>query len=64
MARDWIESSLIAGHFKVVGTHLPILHSTIGRIDFRKITLEQAQQLYSAGSPYLMKIASKKQVKK
>lgn len=61
--RNWLESPEISGHFKVVNTDLPILHSKIGDIDFRKITLDQAQRLFDSGSRYIEKINRSKQPK-
>lgn len=46
----------IEGKFKVVKTTFPILHSKIGRLDFRDITLEQAEALVAAGTIYLVRV--------
>lgn len=61
--RDWKESPEISGRFKIVNTDLYFLHSRIGNIDFRKITLDQAQKLFDNGSPYIEKIEPVKQSK-
>lgn len=54
--REWKESPEITGHFKIVNTDFYFLHSKIGDIDFRKITLDQAKKLFESGSPYIEKI--------
>lgn len=56
VALSFEPSPAIEGRFRVVNTHLPILHSKIGKIDFRTITLEQAEALVSAGTSYLVKL--------
>ena len=44
----------VAAKYQVVNTTFPTLHSRIGDIDFRTITLEQAQALVKAGTSYLI----------
>lgn len=61
MKPKWTVSPAIAGHYKVVNTNSPILHSKIGDIDFRKISLEDANRLFSKGTRYLEKV---KRIKK
>jgi hypothetical protein len=46
----------LKGKYKVVNTDLPVLHSRIGKIDFRTITEEEAEQLIAAGTSYLIKL--------
>lgn len=53
---SFVPSAAIEGKFRVVNTHLPVLHSKIGKVDFRVITLEQAEQLVEAGTDYLVKV--------
>jgi len=62
--RNWTVSPAIADHYKVVHTDLPILHSKIGDIDFRNITLEKADKLFASGTRYLEKIKPKRINKK
>ena len=57
---NWQVSPAIVGHYEVVNTILPILESKIGRVDFRYISLEKANELYAAGTRYLQKIKPKK----
>lgn len=57
--RNWELSPAIVGLFEVVNTDLPCLESYIGRVDFRTITLEQAERLHSKGSRYLKKVTKK-----
>lgn len=57
---SWQVSPAIVDHYEVVNTTSPILESKIGRVDFRFITLDQANQIYAAGTRYLHKIKSKK----
>lgn len=59
MKAKWTISPAIAGHYKVVNTDSPILHSKIGDIDFRKISLEVADKLFEAGTRYLQKVPKK-----
>lgn len=42
--------------YEVVNTHLPILESRIGRIDFRRLTKEQAEKLIKLDTRYLVRI--------
>ena len=46
----------LKGKYKVVNTDLPVLHSRIGKVDFRTITEEEAEQLIKAGTSYLEKV--------
>ncbi|SEM66153.1 hypothetical protein SAMN05192574_101378 [Mucilaginibacter gossypiicola] len=47
----------LEGKFKVVGTHCPIvLNTSIGDIDFRTLTEEQAEKLVTDGLPWLQKV--------
>ncbi|KAA8483755.1 hypothetical protein BDE36_1781 [Arcticibacter tournemirensis] len=48
----------IRGKFEVVNTESPLLHSRIGDIDFRRITLDQAEQLVKLNSRYIRKIVT------
>lgn len=57
--RNWVESPEISGLYRIINTDLPILHSRIGDIDFRKITLEQAEKLIESGTRYLEKVKVK-----
>lgn len=58
---NWQVSPAIVDHYEVVNTHLPILESKIGKVDFRRITLDQANELYIAGTRYLQKKSKKAQ---
>jgi len=58
--RNWTVSPAIADHYKVVNTDSPLLHSKIGDVDLRKITLEQADKMYGKGTRYLEKIKVKR----
>ncbi len=49
-------SSEIEGKFEVINTTSAILHSRIGDIDFRKITLVQAEELFKMGSRYIKRV--------
>ncbi len=60
---SFIPSPAIEGKFRVINTHMPKLHSRIGEIDFRVITLEQAEKLVKAGTRYLEAIPAKKNKK-
>ncbi|MGJ1295539.1 hypothetical protein ACR777_15135 [Sphingobacterium spiritivorum] len=60
---DWQVSPAIAGHYEVVNTTFPILESRIGRIDFRVITLDQANRIHELGSRYLKKISKHNKLK-
>lgn len=44
----------VAAKYAVINTTFPILHSRIGDLDFRIITLEQAHSLVKAGTSYLI----------
>lgn len=44
------------GKYKVIGTTCPTLYSTIGFIDFRTMTVDQAEALIESGSSYLERI--------
>lgn len=59
---SWAVSPAIDGHYKVVNTDSPILHSKIGDIDFRSISLEAAEKLFQSGTRYLEKVKAKKKV--
>lgn len=52
-------SKAIEGKFEVVNTSLPCLESKIGLVDFRKITLNQAERLFAKGTRYLKKVEAK-----
>ncbi|MNL26538.1 hypothetical protein D3C87_1480670 [compost metagenome] len=62
MKLSFILSPELEGEYEVVNTASPILHSRIGDIDFRRITKDQAEQLISAGTRYLVRV--KKKVKR
>lgn len=49
----------IADEYEVINTHLPILESKIGRIDFRTITKAKADELIKQGTMYLRKKETK-----
>lgn len=57
---NWQVSPAIVDHYEVVNTNSPILESKIGRVDFRYISLEKANELFTAGTRYLQKIKPKK----
>ncbi|WP_312331918.1 hypothetical protein [Sphingobacterium sp.] len=57
---NWQVSPAIVDHYEVVNTSSPILESKIGRVDFRYISLEKANELFTAGTRYLQKIKPKK----
>ncbi|RQO65085.1 hypothetical protein DBR40_24755 [Pedobacter sp. KBW01] len=44
------------GKYKVVNTHLPTLYSPIGFIDFRTMTVEQAEALLKTETSYLIRV--------
>ncbi|GAA4327475.1 hypothetical protein GCM10023149_30880 [Mucilaginibacter gynuensis] len=47
----------LAGKYRIVGTHCPvILNTTIGDIDFRTLTEEQAEQLVADGMIYIERV--------
>lgn len=50
----------IEGKFEVVNTTLPAIHSRIGYVDFRTITLAQAEEMVKAGTDYLRPVPVKK----
>lgn len=52
----FIPSPALEGKYKVINTAYPILHSRIGDLDLRIITLDQADQLIKAGTRYLKAI--------
>jgi len=52
-------SKAIEGKYEVVNTSYPCLESRIGFIDFRYITLDQAERLMKAGTKYLKKVRPK-----
>lgn len=56
-------SKEIQGKYEVINTHLPRLESRIGLIDFRTITLAQAEKLVKSGTRYLRKVEKPKKVK-
>lgn len=56
---NWALSPDIVDHYEVVNTISPILESKIGRIDFRHISLAQADEIFSRGTSYLKKIKKK-----
>ncbi|WP_353183568.1 hypothetical protein [Parapedobacter lycopersici] len=49
----------IADEYEVINTHLPILESKIGRVDFRTITKAKAEELIKSGTMYLRKKETK-----
>jgi hypothetical protein len=49
----------IEGKFEVVHTNCPVMHSRIGYVDFRRITLAQAEELVKAGSEFLVPVGAK-----
>lgn len=53
-------SPAIAGKFEVINTTSPILESRIGRVDFRTITLEKAEELVKAGTRCLKAVKGEK----
>lgn len=61
--RNWMESPEIIGHFTVINTDSPILHSKVGDVDFRTISLEKAKEVYESGTDYLKKLTSYKNYK-
>ena len=52
-------SPAIEGKFEIVNTEFPIYHSKIGEIDFRTISIEQAEELVKTESRYIKKKGSK-----
>lgn len=56
-------SPQIEGKFRVIGTTLPTLHTRIGYVDFRTITIEQAEAMIEAGTEYLERIPAKPSVR-
>jgi hypothetical protein len=59
MKLDFKLSPELEGVFKVVNTTCSALHSRIGYVDFRTMTLEQAEALEEAGTDYLVRIKAK-----
>jgi hypothetical protein len=57
-------SPAIEGKFTVVNTHLPTLHSRIGLIDFRTITLNQAEELEKLNCRYLKRVKPRRKREK
>ena len=57
-------SPLIEGKFRIVNTHMPVLHSKIGMVDFRTITEEQAEALVAYKCYYIERITEAKALKK
>lgn len=57
-------SKAIEGKYQVINTHLPKLESRIGLVDFRTISLDQAERLVKAGTRYLRKIEKAKKIVK
>jgi hypothetical protein len=51
----------LEGKFQVINTTLPALHSRIGYVDFRTITLAEAEELVKAGTDYLRPVKKVKQ---
>ncbi|MDB4919840.1 hypothetical protein [Mucilaginibacter sp.] len=48
----------LEGKFKIVGTHCPrVLQTSIGDIDFRKLTEAEAEQLVTDGFAHLIKLS-------
>lgn len=48
----------LAGKFRIKDTHCPrVLNTTIGDIDFRTLTEDQAEQLVTDGMPFIEKIS-------
>jgi hypothetical protein len=60
MTADFKLSPELEGKFEVVNTTLSALHSRIGYVDFRTMTLEQAEAMVEAGTDYLIRVPSKK----
>lgn len=58
---DFEVSKAIDGKFEVINTTSPLLHSRIGDVDFRRITLEQAEALVKSGTRYLKAAKTKKE---
>lgn len=53
-------SAEITGVFDIINTVTPLLiHTKIGDVDLRSITLEQAHKLYASGSDYLQPVKPK-----
>jgi hypothetical protein len=44
----------VAEKYEVVNTTSPVLESRIGKIDFRTISIAQAEKLVAAGTRYLV----------
>jgi hypothetical protein len=56
MKKQFKLSPVLEGKFEVINTTSPILHSRIGDVDFRTMTLEQAEELMKSGTRYLKKV--------
>jgi len=53
MKKQFTLSPALEGKFEVINTTSPVLHSRIGDVDFRTMTVDQAEQLVKAGTDYL-----------
>jgi len=60
MKLDFELSPELVGKYEVINTTLPVLHSRIGEVDFRTMTVDQAEQLVKAGTDYLRAVPVKK----
>jgi hypothetical protein len=60
MKLDFILSPDLQGKFEVVNTTLPALHSSIGYVDFRTMTLDEADRLVKAGTIFLKAVKKRK----
>ncbi len=49
----------LEGKFVVINTTSPVLHSRIGDVDFRTMTLAQAEELIKSGTRYLKRVKEK-----
>lgn len=56
MKKQFKLSPELEGKFEVINTTSPVLHSRIGDVDFRTMTLEQAGDLMKSGTRYLKKV--------
>lgn len=56
MKKQFTLSPELEGKFEVINTTSPVLHSRIGDVDFRTMTLEQAEELIKSGTRYLKKV--------
>ena len=50
----------LEGKFEVINTTSPVLHSRIGDVDFRTMTVDQAEKLVKDGTRYLRAVPAKK----